>query len=206
MYSANEEAFEEAMGPPDSFEEEICGGAPPGGSFDEDSYGSEAEESAPPNEGGSEQTTKFNGKSKSKDFMAIPKILDKAIELHDRNAAIRSTTIETNNNWTRISQKNLLSKSVEERLSEDAVATETSRAFDLLDAMSRSGSLSIPASELHVVICATHRFEKSVMETVLLDNVNPIEKLELSTLLMASTILNTPVHDLVGGSSLERLE
>jgi len=221
--------------------EEACVGcAPPGASFDsddceeamapgdewtedEDSYGGgdEAAESTPPNEGGSEQTTGFDkldskSKSESMDFMKIPKILDRAVEMHDRNAAIRSTTIETDNNgWTKISQKNLLSKSgVEEDLSKEGIATETSRAFDLLDALSRSGSLSIPASELHVVICATHRFEKSVMETVLLDNVNPIEKLELSTLLVASTILDVPARDLVanadGGPSsshnLERLE
>jgi hypothetical protein len=67
----------------------------------------------------------------------------------------------------------------------------------LLDALSRSGSLAISFSELHVVICATHSFEKNVMETVIEDNINPIEKLEMSTLLMASTILDIPVRDLI---------
>merc|ERR1712025_562896 len=136
-----------------------------------------------------------------------------AIEMHDPNAAIRSTTIKTGGNyWTRISQKNLLSKSVRAILTKESIDTETAQAFDLLDALSRSGSLSIACSELHVVVCATHRFERSVMNTVIVDNVNPIEKLELSTLLMASTILGRPARDLIrdsGGANnnaLERLE
>merc|ERR1712194_755738 len=77
------------------------------------------------------------------------------------------------------------------------ILSEKKKAFDLLDALSRSGSLAISFSELHVVICATHSFEKNVMETVIVDNINPIEKLEMSTLLMASTILDIPVRDLL---------
>jgi hypothetical protein len=130
-------------------------------------------------------------------FAAMPKVLDRAIELHDKNAAIRSTTIETaNSGWTRIRQKNLLSKTHKGSLDRSQIAFEKSRAFDLLDALSRSGSLEIPFSELHVLICATHRFEKNAMETVIQDNINPIEKLEMSTLLMASTILGVPTRDL----------
>merc|ERR1712194_93972 len=62
-------------------------------------------------------------------------------------------------------------------------------------------------SELHILICATHRFEKNVMETVILDNINPIEKLEMSTLLLASTILGIPTKDLIhSGKDRKRLE
>lgn len=144
----------------------------------------------------------------SMDFTAVPKILDKAIELHDATAAIRSTTIEASDRGrTRFSQKTLLSKGVTESLTKATIATETSRAFDLLDALSRSGSLSIDSSELHVIVCATHRFDKSVMDTVLQDNVNPIEQLEGSTLLMASTILGVPATALVrSGEARHRLE
>jgi len=131
-------------------------------------------------------------------FAAMPKILDQAIELHDKNAALRSTTIKTApDNWDRIRQENLLSKPKQSALSKAVIASEKSRAFDLLDALSRSGSLDIPYSDLHVLICVTHGFEKSVMGTVIQDNINPIEKLELSTLLMASTILGVPSRDLI---------
>lgn len=131
-------------------------------------------------------------------FAAMPKILDQAIELHDKNAALRSTTIETAvDNWNRIRQENLLSKPKQSCLSKAVIASEKSRAFDLLDALSRSGSLDIPFSDLHVLICVTHGFEKSVMDTVIEDNINPIEKLEMSTLLMASTILGVPSRNLI---------
>ena len=68
------------------------------------------------------------------------------------------------------------------------VKSESNKAFDLLDAISRSGSLPIAYSDLHVVVCVTHCFEKDIMATVVEDNVNPIEKLEMSTLLLGSAI------------------
>ena len=65
-----------------------------------------------------------------------------------------------------------------------------------MDAISRSGSLPIAYSDLHVVVCVTHCFEKDIMATVVEDNVNPIEKLEMSTLLLGSAIhgANTPLE------------
>merc|ERR1712224_1133821 len=70
-------------------------------------------------------------------FAAIPKILDEAIERHDKNAAIRSTTIQTANfGWIRNRQKNLLLSAENEDLLEDQIASEKNRAFDLLDALS----------------------------------------------------------------------
>jgi len=142
------------------------------------------------------------------DFAAMPKVLDRVFELHDKSSALRSTTIETaNSGWTRIRQENLLSKTSKGSLEKDSILSEKSKAFDLLDALSRSGSLGISYSELHVLICATHRFEKNVMETVIRDNINPIEKLEMSTLLMASTILGIPAKDLIrSGKDRKRLE
>jgi len=131
-------------------------------------------------------------------FAAIPKILDEAIERHDKNAAIRSTTIQTSRSgWIRNRQENLMSSVRSKPLSRNTITSEKNRAFDLLDALSRSGCLSIPFSELHILICVTHRFDKNVMETLIQDNINPIEKLKLSTLLMASTILDIPARDLV---------
>jgi len=132
------------------------------------------------------------------DFTMMPKLLDGAIEIYDKDGALRSTTVEiSKTNWTRNRQENLLTKSEILSLTASDIAAEKSRAFDLLDALSRSGSLPIYFSELHVLVCATHCFEKNVMETVIQDNINPIEKLEMSTLLIASTILDTPAQNLI---------
>mmetsp|Transcript_18832 Transcript_18832/g.43417 ORF Transcript_18832/g.43417 Transcript_18832/m.43417 type:complete len:1039 (+) Transcript_18832:107-3223(+) len=146
-----------------------------------------------------------SSKSGTMDFTAMPKLLDRAIELNDKDASIRSTTIKTaTEGWIRYRQPNLLAKVKKVIIHRGGINNERNRAFDLLDALSRSGSLDIAFSELHVLLCATHRFEKSVMETVIQDNINPIEKLELSTLVMASTILDVPARDLIRNETNRR--
>mmetsp|Transcript_20808 Transcript_20808/g.57803 ORF Transcript_20808/g.57803 Transcript_20808/m.57803 type:complete len:1057 (+) Transcript_20808:140-3310(+) len=146
-----------------------------------------------------------SSKSGTMDFTAMPKLLDRAIELNGKDASIRSTTIKTaTEGWIRYRQPNLLAKVQKGIITSGGINNERNRAFDLLDALSRSGSLDIAFSELHVLLCATHRFEKSVMETVIQDNINPIEKLELSTLVMASTILDFPARDLIRNETNRR--
>jgi hypothetical protein len=74
--------------------------------------------------------------------------------------------------------------------------------------LSRSGSLSISFSELHVIVSVTHCFEKDVIETIIQDNINPIEKLENSTLVVGSAIYGVPVAALIGNPEdpLQRLK
>ncbi|KAL3903406.1 MAG: hypothetical protein SGILL_010459, partial [Bacillariaceae sp.] len=135
------------------------------------------------------------------DFTSIPKKLDTAIEKFGQDCALRSTTIKTSDTWTRQRQENLLTKAVTTTLGSGDIKTEKDKAFDLLDALSRSGSLPISFSETHVIVCVTHCFEKNVMETVIQDNINPVEKLEMSTLLIASTIHGVGAQNLIANGS-----
>merc|ERR1712087_724310 len=112
------------------------------------------------------------------DFTLIPKVLDSAVEKSEQASALRSTTIKTNKDWVRNRQDNLLSSPKRQKLGAEYIKAEKNKAFDLLDALSRSGSLPIAYSELHVMVVVTHCFEKDVMSTVVCDNINPIEKLE----------------------------
>ena len=73
-------------------------------------------------------------------------------------------------------------------MGEEAQEREKAKAFDLIDALTRSGALAFDAASLHVVVAATHRFDASIMDTVIKENVNPIERLERSSLIIASTI------------------
>eukprot|EP00581_Thalassiosira_minuscula_P032482 CAMPEP_0183784576 /NCGR_PEP_ID=MMETSP0739-20130205/66049_1 /TAXON_ID=385413 /ORGANISM="Thalassiosira miniscula, Strain CCMP1093" /LENGTH=996 /DNA_ID=CAMNT_0026028547 /DNA_START=118 /DNA_END=3109 /DNA_ORIENTATION=+ len=141
------------------------------------------------------------------DFTLIPQILDSAVEKSGDGNAIRSTTIKTGDHWVRNRQDNLLTTPKRQRLNVEEVKKEKNKAFDLLDALSRSGSLSIEYSELHVVVAVTHCFDKSVMSTVVQDNINPIEKLERSTLLLASAMHGVPARELIrDNAELQRLE
>ncbi|EJK49929.1 hypothetical protein THAOC_31144, partial [Thalassiosira oceanica] len=140
------------------------------------------------------------------DFTLIPKQLDQLVERKVDAASLRSTTIKTSSNWTRNRQMNLLSKPERHSLDTDGIRREKSKAFDLLDALSRSGSLAIAHSELHVVVAMTHCFEKDLMGTVIRDNVNPIEKIECSTLLLASAVHGVSARELVcDANELRRL-
>lgn len=122
------------------------------------------------------------------DFTMMPKVLDSMIEKYSPDSALRSTVIKTSNTWTRKRQENLLSLMQTSPLFENEVKSEKDKAFDLLDALSRSGSLPIKCSELHVIVSTTHCFEKDVMNTIIEDNINPIEKLEMTALLVASVV------------------
>ncbi|EJK73244.1 hypothetical protein THAOC_05139 [Thalassiosira oceanica] len=140
------------------------------------------------------------------DFTLIPKQLDQSVEREGDTASLRSTTIKTSSRWARNRQANLLSEPKRHVLNADEIRKEKSKAFDLLDALSRSGSLAIAYSELHVVVAMTHGFEKDLMGTVILDNVNPIEKLEGSTLLLASAVHGLSARELVrDANELQRL-
>lgn len=83
--------------------------------------------------------------------------------------------------------------------------TERNKAFDLLDALTKSGALEIEHASLHVIIASTHCFDKSLMETVIQDNVNPIEKVERSSLIVASTIHNVAPMSLISAEQVERV-
>lgn len=64
--------------------------------------------------------------------------------------------------------------------------TEKHKTFDLLDALSKSGALAIDDASLHIVVAATHRFDKTLIDTVIQDNVNPVEKVERSLMIDAN--------------------
>lgn len=141
------------------------------------------------------------------DFTLIPQLLDTAVEKSGDGNALRSTTIKAGDYWKRNRQDNLLTRPKKQNLNPEDIDKEKSKAFDLLDALSRSGSLPIAYSELHVIVAVTHCFDKDVMSTVVCDNINPIEKLERSTLLLASTVHGVPARELIGDAAeLQRLQ
>ena len=143
---------------------------------------------------------------KGEDFTLIPKLLDSKIETYDSDGSLRSTIIKTSNLWSKTWQQNLLSPSETTNLYGTDIGKEKKKAFDLLDALSRSGSLAIDASELHIIIAVSHCFEKNIMSTVIEDNINPIEKVEKSALLLASTIYGEHVSGLIDdGGTKDRL-
>ena len=139
------------------------------------------------------------------DFVKVPAELDARFEEHDVDGALRATTIKVGPIWQKRSQKALLAKPTNSTLGEAEQKSGKAAAFDLLDGLSRSGTLPIDCASLHVVLCTTHCFDDSLIDTVVLRNANPIEKLERSSLIIGETILGTPAAQLLRHEEVERV-
>src|SRR3989338_3376752 len=148
----------------------------------------------------------FDDDSEIFDFTKIPHVLDERFLALDIDSALRPTIIKPNFDcWTKKHQPSLLGKPQTLSLRADEQKTEKNRAFDILDAISRSGALDIEDCSLHVVIAATHCFPKSLINTLVQDNVNPIEKVERSLLIVSETVHGVPLEQLVKKDQLERV-
>ncbi len=102
------------------------------------------------------------------------------------------------------SQKGLLDAPSVATLYSREQKEEKNKAFDLLDALSKSGALSVDEASLHVVVAATHGFDRTLLDTVIQGNVNPIEKVERSLMIVATTIHRLPVSELLEDDQRER--
>tara|TARA_R110002050_G_scaffold120711_3_gene238846 strand:+ start:5124 stop:6152 length:1029 start_codon:yes stop_codon:yes gene_type:complete len=121
------------------------------------------------------------------DYTKIPKELERRFDDREANSALRPTIVSFGDPWERVG----VSFSGEEKkeiLTSEDLAEERQVAFDLLDAITCSGAVPILDAELHVFICGTHCFDRSVMDTIVMDNVNPIERVTESTRTLASVI------------------
>lgn len=139
------------------------------------------------------------------DFTKFPRELDAKYEQLDEDSALRPTIISIGETWIKKHQKSILASPETTSLHTDLQKAETNQAFDILDALSRSGSLSVDSAELHVIIAATHCFAESLVDTVVQNNVNPIEKVERSTLIVASTLLELGPLEFVKREHHDRL-
>src|SRR6185312_8416603 len=113
------------------------------------------------------------------------------------DGALRSTTITTGGTWNKKSQTSLLSSPMRTTLGVDEQTNARNEAYDLLDALTKSGALSLDHVSLHIVLATTHCFDQSLIDTVVIKNVNPIEKVERSFLLVATTIHDTSAESLI---------
>jgi hypothetical protein len=97
--------------------------------------------------------------------------------------------LKCSSNWDKTFYQGILGKKEHTSLSsQESIVAEKTKAFDLLDCLTKSGGISLDNVDLHVVIAATHAFGKTVMETLVQDNDNPIEKIQHSSLILTAAI------------------
>jgi len=140
------------------------------------------------------------------DFTQYPQLLEKQLELHGGGGAVRPTIINVGDFWTKQASPSLLLPPTTTYLDQDAQIREKTACFELLDALSKSGALVMDHAELHVIIAATHSFDKTLMDVAIQDNVNPIESVERTTLILAAAMHGlSSAKELVTAAQSERL-
>lgn len=149
--------------------------------------------------------TKQTALSNTSDYTAIPAALDARVLELDDDASLRATIIKPGESWFRQSQKGLLGERAGASLYGSDQTTERQKAFDLLEALSKSGILGFDDAEVHVVIGSTQNFDETLMDTVIQDNDNPIDQFERSSLIVATTIFGQPAVNLVAEDQVPRL-
>uniref|UniRef100_A0A6B2KY13 TerB-C domain-containing protein n=1 Tax=Arcella intermedia TaxID=1963864 RepID=A0A6B2KY13_9EUKA len=139
------------------------------------------------------------------DYTKIPTSLDDKYGKYDEDNALHATTITASTPWSMSFQANILSPRQTKSLEVADLETAKNAAFDLLDALTCSGAILVEDADFHVLLGVAHQFEKSLMGTLVQDNINPIEKLERSVLLTATTVMGKDVKELVKEEVLERI-
>eukprot|EP01061_Rhynchopus_euleeides_P028827 TRINITY_DN469_c0_g2_i5.p1 TRINITY_DN469_c0_g2~~TRINITY_DN469_c0_g2_i5.p1 ORF type:complete len:929 (+),score=475.37 TRINITY_DN469_c0_g2_i5:57-2843(+) len=140
------------------------------------------------------------------DISSLPQVLEQKYEALDEDSCLRPTIIKTAGVWDKRFQRTLLSKEEHKMVDVDEQKREKDRAFDLLDALTRSGVIEVDHAALHVVVAATHCFDKTLMDTVVQDNVNPIEKVERSALIAATAIHSAAATQMLRGDHASRVQ
>ena len=127
-----------------------------------------------------------------RDLTQLPSQLDKQYDAcsdGDALSAVRATRLTPDGPWVKRAQEGLLAKQLTTSvLDGDAQGSARSAAFDLIDAISRSGALPLEHAALHVVVGATLCFDESIIDCVVSANMNPIERSERAMLAMATTL------------------
>jgi len=191
------------------------GSAPGGGAFGGGGAGPVGSSAAPPKADTSGEQKVETGKDETalevktdvNDYTTLPKQLDRSFEAFDEDSALRPTIIKSGDNWTFSSMNGgLLGKPTTTGLGAEEQRVHKNKAFDLLDALSKSGVLPIQQASLHVLLAATHCFDKTLIDTVIQDNINPIEKVERSSLIVASTIQGVPAASLLRAEHVQRVK
>ena len=139
------------------------------------------------------------------DYTKMPSEMDAKFDKLDKEGGVRPTTIKPATVWRKKFQKALLAKPSEKSLTKDGLRDEKNKAFDLLDALSKSGALAFENVQLHVVILHTHCFDKSLLHTVTRDNVNPIEKVERTQLIIGSVVHGKQPRELIRDNQKQRI-
>jgi hypothetical protein len=129
-----------------------------------------------------------------RDLSQIPNQLDRLLEQQDSSNSVRPSIINVGAKWKQMRKQSLVSDYTQYSLEEHSLESAKNSAFDLLDSLTRSGELPLHDASLHTIVGVSHLFDKTLLETLIQDNINPIETLTRSMSLLSSVIYNVPTN------------
>eukprot|EP00467_Chlorarachnion_reptans_P001188 CAMPEP_0114526308 /NCGR_PEP_ID=MMETSP0109-20121206/22944_1 /TAXON_ID=29199 /ORGANISM="Chlorarachnion reptans, Strain CCCM449" /LENGTH=982 /DNA_ID=CAMNT_0001708059 /DNA_START=177 /DNA_END=3125 /DNA_ORIENTATION=+ len=154
--------------------------------WEDDGESSETEEKRECEDGGCSNSNSRAADGEVEDYTQLAVHLDETLSRNDKEGAVRPTSLVVGNPWSKHSRKTILSAFEDSQITKEEARREKDRTFDLLDALSRSGGLLLEGSSLHVIVAATHCFSQTLIDTVIQENVNPIDRVEKTALLLAA--------------------
>lgn len=139
------------------------------------------------------------------DYTLLPALLESRIQQLDPDAGLSATTISLGKMWTLFSKQSVQSPVVTTKIDSTERAADQSQAIRLLTALSKSGTIPFEHSELHTLVPFTQSFDETLINIVVQEDKNPIDAVERSSLVIATTIFNQPAKDLVAQNQVSRL-
>eukprot|EP00808_Paulinella_micropora_P022190 g12445.t1 len=140
------------------------------------------------------------------DYVGLPAVLDQQFLAVDKDNALRSAKLSLGEVWTKRYQKSVLAAVETETMSEKEQETHKKQAFDLLDALTRSGDIPLEHSDLHIILPVAHSFQQDLLDTLVKRNINPVEKVERSVCLLSGVVHRAPVSQLIAPGQAQRLQ
>lgn len=131
--------------------------------------------------------------------------MDQLFEKYDVAGAVRPTILSTGA-WALKSFPSLLARQTTRLVSKQDRKLEKNKAFDLIDALTKSGAIELDSASLHVIIAATHNFQNALMGVLVQENVNPIEKVQASNIIMTSCIHNLKFSEVISPNSFAKVK
>lgn len=122
-------------------------------------------------------------------------------EHHEETSTIEAMILHPSGHWTRKRLENLVTGKIRsESLGQAKLDEERTQAFDLLDLLTLSGGspLDVPGQvSLHVIAPLTHHFARSLVDSVVMGNINPVDELDWTLSTVAATIHNRNISEVI---------
>ena len=118
------------------------------------------------------------------DFTQVPRNIESRLANYK---SVRPTIFKTDTEWC-FTQKTLLRDESTRKVTLEAQAELKSSCLNILDALSMSGSLPLSDCSLHAVVPFSQFFSKTIIETVIQDNINPIQQIENVNFLLSEVV------------------